>query len=556
MAFRTLLKLFLSLSLVVTAYPGYAANDERLQTSDSQTRHQLLNKVVSKQFTRKSKKTILKEKIEKDFNQQISKFPDDINRAETQSVIKHVGQTYTLIFVLAMVEEVKRLVYDDYINHRYISPQQITEKAGIAAEHILDSGEIFSSLSAGAATHVAFKVPLAVFNAAIENTQSRLLFKRILQSLTGSFITFFGWELGGQLWQEAKTLISRNELPGKEYDFFFEEDALWSYLLKGNPNAAKIVGLLMNSMFKVLWTDEALTAQWIYNGLRHRIMSGEFVTMVTAMGSVSAVGATVCPQCGAGAMIGFGILGGILSGIVPEMQNNQLTYFLKDGWLSVLEKNKLKRTTELLTLTPPRPEILKERAGVREKIVDVHLERINKARLKVDEIVFRLQHYRQNLMQLESKERMQKAIAADEQELETYQRWMQEAELDLVMVYVDEINFFKDLLARRTFTLEITSLLEQEILNNRSIKNHFCSVVEGLRLVHHANLQSLQPKVENYLVAACKISAVKPLTKFLDLSPEQQSVYDDSVANLMEFFVTSFDEYKLVLARVKAALNL
>lgn len=244
-------------------------------------------------------------------------------------VMGHQAQTILLIMMLSGVDMVRSHFEQANILRSEIDKEQLFEHIGEVAEIILNSGEIWSSIAGAGATSLALSRPIGVINQLISNSESRAIFKNLLISGIGTLITFVGWELGGELYEEARELI-------EDEDAYAQAESLGSLLRmslrKGsNSREWKVLKLVFSNMFKILWENEKLRKRWLYNTWRFRVGTGEFTTLVLSMVTASGVGTTLFP--GAGTIVGmmFGLTGGVLSMFIPEEIKDDITDLIKDG---------------------------------------------------------------------------------------------------------------------------------------------------------------------------------------------------------------------------------
>lgn len=450
-----------------------------------------------------------------------------MTRANNSDVIRisaEVGRTYILIWVLAIAEIVKRELVQSGFDLHKVSYQQIIDSAGLAADHILDSGEIVTSLCSASATHFLLKKPLQIFNQIIANSQSRAIFKSLLQHMAGTLITFVGWDFGGQLWQEAKRLISESELSTVEFGLLKNEDAFWSYIFKFNQDSLRVLSVISEKLFKVLITDE-LRAQMLYNTIRNRLLKGEFATMVTTMVSVSVIGTTLFPGAGTIAGMMFGIVGGGLTILIPQQIKDGITNSIKTSWVNELEKARLGENFELLKLPYNKngeysiirkgkistvynlKSILEKRRTYRELVADVYIERLYEAVLRANN---------------------------SESDKLIYDQIIVKTSEDLVGFWLTEEQTFDDLI----FSKERRVEFENQMRAMANAKNYFCELVTGLKAVSTSN--------STFLMAACGGGNLKKSEKDFDIAH----------ATLIEYFFSGFREYDMVSDRINQANRL
>jgi hypothetical protein len=242
--------------------------------------------------------------------------------AKTVEGLGHQGQALLLIMMLSGVDLVKQNLEKSKIDGQRIDPKKISAEIAEAAQQILSSGQIWSSLAGASVAMGISQKPLQILNKLIANSTSHRLLKNLLQSGMATLITFVGWEIGGQLYTEATYLLEDPE------DFARSKDLmpiLLNSLKQGtfsqSPSNEKdwlLLRKIFSNMMSILVYDHDLRNLWLYNAWRMKIATGEFVTLVSAMVGASALGSTIFPGAGTIAGLMFGLAGGVLSLFIPE----------------------------------------------------------------------------------------------------------------------------------------------------------------------------------------------------------------------------------------------
>lgn len=309
-------------------------------------------------------------------------------------VAVHQGQALLLIMILTGVDLVKQHIQQSQLSGQPISQAQLLEHASQAAEHILKSGEIWSSLAGASTASAVMSKPIAIIQQIIATKVSRDIFKNLLQSGIATFVLFIGWEMGGQLYKEASEMI---EDPAD----YQKSKSLGSLLANSIRQAIdpqepeyqenwRVLKLVFSNMLQILVHDHDLRNLWLYNTWRNRIATGDFVALVTAMVGASVLGTAIFPGAGTFAGMMFGIVGGLLVMFIPQDQKDQVTsgiqwlrfHFWKmgddRGPLFDVRKDTLEIMFEVISTNRPWPPLLKYQpvANAGEKMMDVLIERI------------------------------------------------------------------------------------------------------------------------------------------------------------------------------------
>lgn len=239
----------------------------------------------------------------------------------------HTGQALVLILILSGVELVHREIEMARLKKSEIDSEQLMELSGKVAEQIVLGGSTWMSLLGGGLTGTAAKKPLLLLETLMRDAETRPIFRNLLQSGIASFITFVGWEMGGQLWEEARELIENDE--------DYEKAVLLGPLLLGAARSAatgsgvnddsRLLKIIFSKMADILVSDHELRGLWLYNAWRMRIATGHFATLVGSMVGAGVVGTALFP--GAGTLTGlfFGLVGGTFALFIPEHIKDSLT---------------------------------------------------------------------------------------------------------------------------------------------------------------------------------------------------------------------------------------
>ena len=235
-------------------------------------------------------------------------------------VMGHQIQTLLLMMIITGVEIVRSNIDIAHLKRENVSPDEIARMSAEAAEQILLGGGTWSSILGMGVVARTAKRPLAWLKSYIDGAVTRPILKSLLTSGITSFITFAGWEVGGQLFEEARELIDDDA----DYDRAANVvSRIFGAALSADDR--RVLGLLLGNAFQIVVTDHELRSLWLYNAWRMRIATGHFATLVSSMVSAGAVGTAVFPGAGTIAGLGFGAVGGVLSLAVPERGNARIT---------------------------------------------------------------------------------------------------------------------------------------------------------------------------------------------------------------------------------------
>lgn len=309
-------------------------------------------------------------------------------------LIGHQAQTILLIMILSGVDLVRSHYENAKLLQNDIDKKELQENIITAAELIVNSGEIWSSMMGAAATTPINIASMHLIRSILGDSESKLIFKRLIASGMGTLITFIGWEIGGQLFNEAamsfedeedfQKVESLGHLIRDAHKDGFSPDSKNTQLLK------QLIGSMKNILFK----DADLRSKLLYNAWRHRIATGEFVTLVTAMATASTLGSALFP--GAGTIVGimFGLTGGVIAILAPEEFTSTLTSYLKEArrlfWNSFhdntddtefgfqVRKKIMKIVSDTITKNKPMPPalIFPNNSTAKNKIMTTYFEEL------------------------------------------------------------------------------------------------------------------------------------------------------------------------------------
>lgn len=247
----------------------------------------------------------------------------------------HVGQALVMMWILGATEILKKEVELARVQGRPLDKAETFKKSGEVAEVILNSGSIWSGFLGAGVSSAALSQPLNILKRLSEQTATRKILKSLIQSGAMTFGTFVGWETASELFSEAADMLESDADRERSKQLF---TLLTNSIVHvadrssiTSANDTRILKLIVRNMFKIVLFDSELRSSWLYNTWRNRIATGQFVTMVAAMASSSAIGTLIFP--GAGTLTGlmFGVAGGMIALAVPERIQDRVTDFIQDA---------------------------------------------------------------------------------------------------------------------------------------------------------------------------------------------------------------------------------
>lgn len=239
--------------------------------------------------------------------------------------------------------------------------KNMMQEIGPSTALLVDSGGFWSSVAGGTIAGVPAQKASTIMQNIIFKPNSKSIFKTLLASGVTTFLTFIGWEIGGQLFDESIELLENDD------DYHQAKEHFGSMLLelaKGTlkANDRRIVSAVFLNMQKIVFTDDTLREMWLYNTWRNRIATGEFATIVSSMvafgtagGLIGAAAGTAIPVPVVGTIVGwsFGVAGGIAGGafamfVIPEEQKDGITAWFRDlrkgFWMMFDDKGSFRKT--------------------------------------------------------------------------------------------------------------------------------------------------------------------------------------------------------------------
>ncbi len=240
-------------------------------------------------------------------------------------------QTAILISILSAISiahEKKKLQEISGVQSDGILVGAIKELPG-AASALVDSPSFYSSIFGSLAAMPGNMMAKKILENILAKAGPRNVFKGLIANGAHTFISFIGWELGGQLFEEAAELIENDA----DYEVAHHSGKLVASVVSGRAGAndRRVFGLLMSNMSKIILYDSNLRELWLYNTWRNRIATGEFASIVGSMAAASAIGTAVFPGAGTVVGMGFGLVGGLFAMfVIPEENKNTLTAFFRD----------------------------------------------------------------------------------------------------------------------------------------------------------------------------------------------------------------------------------
>ncbi len=253
---------------------------------------------------------------------------------------KHILSTVFLLSFLSSMERVK--AKHDYGKYAVLTEDE--KKRGLTSPEIKSTAQIVEDVSVGMVNDLGFWMAVAGNSFIGKAITQKAWFQTVLASMTSvlgrgmwayaarnfvtTAITFLGWEFGGELFTQARYVLSADadaELPNSVYQ---QSQKLLPILAKividplaqnaESLAARKTLDRIIGSILFVITEPEARDA-WIYSTWRKRITSGNFLSLISCLTAASV----------AAAVARLGPAGQSLAGIVGILVH---TFAIPQSW--------------------------------------------------------------------------------------------------------------------------------------------------------------------------------------------------------------------------------
>jgi len=270
--------------------------------------------------------------------------------SRTSHFVTSEAQTCILISILSVFHHAKYIIHRARLENETISSADFLHIAEQSFEHVFTSGAIMSSILGGT---LGGRTGEFLFGKYIQklvgHNMSRNIFKKLIVSGAHSLFVFTGWEIGGELWEEAVRMI-----PEEQGRAFKQAENFWDVVfgveeleksdprISSNPTVFRIKGkyyllftdyaafqAIFSNMWKILVTDSELRSNLFYNAWRHRIARGDFITLIICMTGAGVVGQALLPFPYVG--FAFGLVGGFAHMFIPERFHEEMDVLIKDN---------------------------------------------------------------------------------------------------------------------------------------------------------------------------------------------------------------------------------
>lgn len=545
-------------------------------------------------------KKIIQEKNSELMKEIEKKIPQ--NSINEPGVIYRTSQTYVMIYMLALIH----IVVEDETLRRVDSSLRMddkntTEKLIEAAYELLVSGEMVSSLLMAGSTHQLFKKPLEYFGSFIYSQKLAPIFKNLILSFTHSLVSFTGWEFGAQLWKEAINMLDYQLVDIVDAEFLKKNKnrlIVNAYRTiakgRGRPDTKEVLDskIILKQTFEnilyILTIGNDGFIQWLFNSLRHRLLSGHFVSLILSMSSASAIGSTYLPLAAPLlSTFGVGLAGGLVSiYLIPEKQKHQITTTLKEAFLGGFskhfEKNPSDRYFEYgfnnssgdqkindfysnVDNEISLYDVIEMRRNFRQKQVEIYIDDLNyyynlllrdNSLLKSlyviqDNPSYLAQDGKHDVIKITKK--INELVANNYKNKESFFENLK----NLISFYLTEAHYLSSLKTKEK-NENISEYLENMVFTAESVASHFCGVSNSFFLI---DLEKANKENTNNFLRSDHISEISTLCKFdqlpkpsfdyADLNPILKKMYDSAINAVFKISSGRFNEASFINERSK-----
>jgi hypothetical protein len=490
------------------------------------------------------------------------------------TVVAELTRTYVMLYALAIVAIVKEEVIRSHETDTAYRWGPTGDKLLEAIREIVDSGEVMAGLLGAGATHKALAKPLELLTYLVTDSTVAPLFKTFMIHFTHTLVSFTGFEFAGQLWRESINRLDFQIKDPFERQFLQDRNHLATLLFRFlSPNARvyypreyrasrKVLGLIIQNAAKIIYLGGD-RFQWLYNSIRLRIAKGQFVTLVSSMVAATTVGTSLFPGAGTALGMAFGFVGGTIAVFAPEEQKNLITTKIKDSWLSMLEsssgagtaaylkfgfdENGASRLSRLVT----RDSIFIDRTTYRERVVDVHLERVYYYHDQIHANDAKIREFLKESAQNPTNEKVKRAI--EDLSAKNLENMIQMADSlkSLVSLYLTEAHFFEKL--RDSAPESAQEDYDSQVVLSENMLTHFCTFADSILAVDFLNLKARVNQDGTSLSkikSMCKYEFKESAPFHEKLSAARQDDFDSATRFLDKFYWSKFNEQNVTLDRL------
>jgi hypothetical protein len=314
---------------------------------------------------------------------------------------EHTGQTLLVIWILSLIMAAEQDKKIKDLSASSMNFEELKAQFGLVTNKVLNGFEVFAGMAGGGAFGIAFGTPLQYLGAVVNSSVGRPILANLLNSGAASFVTFVGWELGRQLWKEAILMLDTPAEVSAANNLKISKVFSGLAGKADDPETRLFFKIFQNAWVILTFGDSEMGKAWVYNTWRLCIATGEFVTMVLTMASVSvaasAVAGVVAP--GAGHVSGFvvtffgGLAGGLAAHYLPNEVKAPITKGLRAARQNIGHSQLYTNEREIYRIlsyfrsggnSPLMPDyqfkelqnFLESRAKRRDKIMTVYYENI------------------------------------------------------------------------------------------------------------------------------------------------------------------------------------
>lgn len=248
-----------------------------------------------------------KEKFSKKYFKKMSPSAFKSSYKGVQNAALHSAQTWMFIQAMIAAKVIKHEIHVNKLEGEDNDWSEITERVTQECYYALEGGGVWASMMGSTLSHLMIEKGANALNKSIQKTAMQNLFKKFLIGSVSSFVGFVGWEMVGQLWDQARYMIEDKDV------FLASEKAasIFSNFIRGGElteSERKVFSAMIGNMGEILFVNKELRQIWLSNTWRYRLKTGEFAMIIESITVGSLVGSKMIP----GKNLAYKILGGVL----------------------------------------------------------------------------------------------------------------------------------------------------------------------------------------------------------------------------------------------------
>lgn len=489
-------------------------------------------------------------------------------------------QTYLVVIACALIEVIKAEQETAQIDMRLWSPQKTANDIATAIREVVDSNTMIAGLGGSSLIGLFSDPLLAKLFAEPKTTFASQAFQGLVSQFTHMLINFGAFEITSELVEEAS-----DRLP----EYFDMNDPVVAELLKDKNHVltqiilalkpsitdqdqkkSEIAGQMFQQVFRnvatILQNENNYLVVWIYNALRHRILTGQFLTLIASLSVANTTGNLLIDAPRFSWSLVFNLIGATVATYTPESKKYSATQLFQRARLSFNDVYQSGRQLQYEWMTKiarkeatsMAPEYftqwLNQRRLYRQRKIDIFFER---AHYTYNQLLNQRVRYAQvlTLPDAQNNPSLKQKTEDLQKENESIFEEFVATIYAMISIYESEAHFISDYQIKLSLEDED---LKTEINNMESLFRQYCEVYNHFMELNFYSLDGKKP-LPTAIVAGinnkCEISPAPSTAKFEDLGKESQRDLEASVSFLELYYSLGVDELRIILDRNSAIKN-